>query len=316
MTRVDRDVIRRFYASQPVLPRPRLDRPLRGFTACTRHTGLGDTLMLSALPRSGARTGGTISIYAPGPSFAPLCAFNPFHDGQVGAYWAMSDLLLAGYDLGGGHFIQRLQRAWGLAPDPAPQPCVVVPGRRIARGRVVLHLGPGGADNLRAQRRLVHPRAREIYPSTREALQHFVHAHRELQFYEIGEQYSCLDDVGDWTGVPLDTTIRRMATCEYFVGINSGPMHLAAALDLKIVTILNFPAAELLVLPALKQTGLIDVEWLYPQSVLLHQDNEGPLVPKFSLRTLEQAFAGEIYPYWSNGYLELIEDEAAPARRP
>jgi hypothetical protein len=306
--RVDRDLIRRFYREQTPTRKPRLQTDLRGFTACTRHTGLGDTLMLSALPRAAAQAGQAVSLFAPGPSFATLCAHNPFYRPQVDTFCALTDRLLHGYNLGGGHFIQRLERAWRLPVDLLPRPCLVLP--RITRDgrRVVFHFGPGGEQNLRAQRRLIHPRAREIYPPVREALQQFVDGHPELSFAEVGDIFSRLRGVDDWTGLPLDQTIARMAGCEYFIGINSGPMHLAAALDLKIIAIINFPPAQLLVLPVIHDVELFDVEWLYPQSVILHQDAEGPLVPRFSLNNLERAVAGEIYPYWSSGYLDLIDE--------
>ena len=309
--RVDRDTIRRFWRAQESQPKARLTHSLRGFTACTRHPGLGDTLVLSALPRSAARVGETIGIYAQTSSFATVCAFNPFYDGQAGTFWAMTDRLLHTCDLGGGHYIQRLERAWGLPVDPRPRPCLVVPGAGPRARRVVLHFGPGGEENTRAQRRLVHPRAREIYPTTREAVQRFVRAHPEMEFCEVGDRFSGLEGVADGTGLPLAETIRRMAACEYFIGINSGPMHIAAALDLKIVAIVNFPPAQLLMLPALADAGIYDIEWFYPQSVVLHQDAEGPLVPRVSLDALERAIAGEIYPYWSNEYLDLIEEEHA-----
>jgi hypothetical protein len=129
-----------------------------------------------------------------------------------------------------------------------------------------------------------------------------------MSFAEVGFASSGLDGVADWTGQDLEQTITRMAECEFFLGISSGPMHLAAALDLKIVALVNFPSAGELYLPVLRDVDVVEVEWLYPQGVVLHQDEEGPLVPRISLDTLERAFAGEIYPYWSTEYLGLLDD--------
>jgi hypothetical protein len=85
-------------------------------------------------------------------------------------------------------------------------------------------------------------------------------------------------------------------------------MHLAAALGLKIVGIINFPDPARIFLPVLKDINLVESSWLYPQSVLLHQDGEGELVARFSLLNLERAIAGELYPYWSDRYLPLIHE--------
>jgi hypothetical protein len=124
----------------------------------------------------------------------------------------------------------------------------------------------------------------------------------------VGTRPLGLRGVDDRTGAPLAATIELMASCEYFVGIISGPMHLAAALDLKIVGIINFPEPDRIYLPVLKDIALVESAWFYPQSVLLHQDGEGELVPRFSLDNLERAFGGEIYPYWSDRYLSLIDE--------
>lgn len=306
--RVDRGVIRRFYDDQTSATKLPLKMELGGFTACTTPTGLGDTLMLSVLPRASAQVGKTSSIYALSSCFETLCSFNPFYRSQLEPFFAFSDKLIYGYNLGGGHFTQRLERAWDLPVDLVPRPCLVVAGARVHRNSVVLHLGPGREKNLKRQRQSVHPRAREVYPETRDVLQRFIKAHSEMSFCEVGDVSSGLENVSDWTGLPLQETIVRMATCEYFIGINSGPMHIAAALDLRIIGIINFPAPERLVLPVMKDVGLFDAEWLYPQSVLLHQDAEGPLVPRLTYASLERAMAGDVYPYWSTDYLDLIEE--------
>jgi hypothetical protein len=129
-----------------------------------------------------------------------------------------------------------------------------------------------------------------------------------MEFYEVGAHFSGLDSVGNWTGLPLEQSIRNMATCQYFIGILSGPLHLAIALGLKVINI-NFPAPSRIYLPVLKDIDLVETEWLYPQSVLLHQDGEGELVARFSLTNLERAINGDLYPYWSDRYLPLIHEK-------
>jgi hypothetical protein len=82
-----------------------------------------------------------------------------------------------------------------------------------------------------------------------------------MSFAEIGSRFSGLEGVDDWTGLSLADTIVRMVSCEYFVGIISGPMHMAAALDLKIIAVINFPPPELLCFPVLKDIMLVESEW-------------------------------------------------------
>jgi len=103
--------------------------------------------------------------------------------------------------------------------------------------------------------------------------------------------------------------MQLIGTCEYFLGIVSGPMHVAAAYSCKSVVILNFPAARKIMLPTLVDTNQIESEWLYPQNVHIHQDNAGPLVPMISAETLHKAFNGEVYPYFKDTWLPLIHEE-------
>jgi hypothetical protein len=210
------------------------------------------------------------------------------------------------YDAGNGHFIQRLHRAIGLQPPLKPQGRLVVPGEKV-RGRVALHFEPGRHSEW--QRMHVHPRAREIYPETAAELQTFIDTHQDLEFMEVGGRPSGLvRGIVNNTGTVLEDTMRLLQSCEWFIGIMSGPMHLATALDCKCVVIVNFPDPSQIVLPTLKDTDLVESEWLYPQHVHLHQEGEGPQVKQFSRRNLELAFEGKLYPYWSDRYLHLIQN--------
>jgi hypothetical protein len=83
-------------------------------------------------------------------------------------------------------------------------------------------------------------------------------------------------------------------------------MHIAAGLNKKSIIIINFPSARDLYLPALKELNIPDQDWLYPQNVHLHQDEDGDLVKQLNYKNIEKAFNGEVYPYWGNSFLELI----------
>jgi hypothetical protein len=81
-------------------------------------------------------------------------------------------------------------------------------------------------------------------------------------------------------------------------------MHVAAALNLKSVVIINDPNC-FICLPRIKECELPNSEWLYPQNVHLNRSGITELVPKFNEKNISFALNGEIYPYWSEQYLTL-----------
>jgi len=285
-------------------PKPRLDVPLEIVTLTNTGHSLGDTVVLTDLPRAAAARGQTASVFSQSAHFTTLMSFNPHFEERVFPFWAAADRLIAVFDLGNGHTFQRLRRAFGYAVDDKPAGCLVVPAQPGTERRFVIHLEPGRHADW--QREQVHARARQVYPETLAAIQRFVSAHPEYEFFEIGGKRSPLEGVADATGRPLAETIDLMASCGYFLGIISGPLHLAAALGLRLITIINFPEPQQVVLPTLKDAGVIESEWLYPQSVILHQEGAGGTVSAFGRDSLEEAVAGELYPYWSDEYLSLI----------
>lgn len=302
---IDESLILDFYRREAPQPKPALPCPLTNITLMNKNPGLGDTVIITNLPRIAAAHGRTEYIYSGSRFFSTLTAFNPYYQRGLAPFFADADLLNWSYSLGNGHFIQRLQRAYGFEPELRPLGCVQVEAA-VVPGRVVFHFEPGVSARDQLQ---FHPRPRQIYDENMQILQRLVHDRRDMEFYEIGSRFSGMDAVGDWTGLPLEQSIRNMATCEYFIGILSGPLHLAIALGLKVINIINFPAASRLYLPVLKDIDLVETEWLYPQSIVLHQDGEGELVARFSLANLERAINGELYPYWSDRYLSLIHEK-------
>jgi hypothetical protein len=234
--------------------------------------------------------------------------FNPWFRLEYPGERVRADHIQQRYACGNGHLIQRVQRAMGYEPDLKPKGFLVVPGAVVVPGRVAVHLTPGVHSDW--QRRYIHPRARQIYDQTKTELTRFASERPKLTFVEVGDRPSgVMPGAADMTGRPLWKTIEFMATCEYFLGIVSGPMHIATALDCKCVVILNFPPADSIFLPCLKDVPLIESEWLLPQNVHLHQENEGPLVKLATASNLHRAFDGEIYPYWSDRFLSLVGEE-------
>lgn len=296
-----------FYRRQPTLPKAKLAEPLADVTLTNTGHGLGDTVILTDLPRAAKQAASAASVFSQARSFRTLISFNPYFEESILPFWVSAEQICLNFQVGNGHIIQRLRRAFGFPVDYKPMGCLVVQGAKAVPGRVILHFEPG--QHVRWQREHVHPRARELYPENMLVLQNFVQTQPALEFIEIGHTFSGLMNVQNKCGLALKDTIRLLASAEYFIGIISGPLHLAAALGLKIVNIINFPEPNRIFLPTLKDIVQVESEWFYPQSVLLHQDGEGGTVHRFSSVNLERALVGELYPFWSDSYLRLIEEE-------
>jgi len=277
-----------------------------GDVLTTVTQGLGDTMMMTDLPAASAKQGKQFQSFSPSRHFLPLMAYNPhYKDVKDKAYLLNAPDLVRQYDCGNGHYLQRIRRAFGLGIDDKPHGFIAWKGMR-SRQRVVLHFDAG--VHVRWQRKKVHPRARMIYPETKLMLEQFIADNRDLEFIEIGE--TPLNVKGSRHVHTANTTelVERIAASNWFVGIISGPMHVATALGLKCVVILNFPPPSTIFVPTLKVTGQIESEWLYPQNVHLHQEGGSTLVPRITVDNLKRAFAGEIYPFWSDKYLALIHE--------
>jgi ADP-heptose:LPS heptosyltransferase len=302
----DQDRIIRFYKNVNRVPKQLLP-DLRNKVLTNTPQGLGDTLLLTVIPKTAFDQGQVRHIYSNSGYFPCLMQFNPFYSpAPKDADYVAADMLQRRYDMGNGHFIQRLQRSLGLRPDLMPKGFIQIESER-KYSNIALHF-EAGDSHAAWQRIYVHPRARQLYPESRLVLQQFINDHPDLNFYQVGMHAIPLDNVQDCTGVAIQDTIRLLNKCEFFIGIISGPMHLATALGLKCVVILNFPKADEIYLPTLKDINLIESEWLYPQNVHLHQEGDAPLVKRLTVQNLEKAISGQVYPYWSTDYLSLIMD--------
>lgn len=306
----DVDAIVEFYSQAESLPKIPVSRRFLDYDVVNTPTGLGDAVILTGLPESARLAGRQNQIWAPSPAFPELVPFIP--DMSIDAELKLShkriaaDELQRHYDMGNGHFTQRLHRAIGLPIPRIPSGRLEVPGEKV-KGRVALHFCPG--RHAKWQQKNIHERARKIYPETAIALQDFIDQHPEMEFCEIGEApMGIVSGVHDKTGLPLVGTLKLLKTCEYFIGIISGPMHLATALGCRCVVIINFPDPTKIFLPTLVDIPQVESEWFYPQHVHLHQEGEGQQVKQFSTFNLERALGGELYPYWTDRYLDLINE--------
>jgi hypothetical protein len=210
-------------------------------------------------------------------------------------------LLQSNFNCGGGHFIQKIRNAFDLPKQIKPQALLTSNILEI-KNKVVLTFDKGPVDQ-----RNIHQRARILYPENKKIIQEFINKNlNKFCFVEVGQNFSGLENVENKTNLGIKNTTAEIASCEYFFGIHNGLMHVAAAFNKKSIIIINFPSAKELYLPALKELTIPDQDWLYPQNIHLHQDEDGELVKELTYQNIEKAFNGEVYPFWKDSFLELL----------
>ena len=290
------------------LPTPRI---VPGTVLTSVAMGLGDTLMLTDLPKAAVAAGQTWTSKSNSSHFLPLMAYNPsWTDPPLAdqVYFANAPCLIRYRDCGNGHYLQRIRRAFGLSVADVPKPYVGWTGLRKPN-RVILHFDPG--PHAQWQRQHVHPRARSLYPTTKLELEKFISVNKHLEFLIVGS----IDAVNAIKGASFapTNTLRELVDLVgsggWFIGIMSGPLHLAKALGLKTIAVVNFPSVEQIVLPTLKQTHQVESEWFYPDNVHLHQEGASPLVPLATCQSLNEAFDGKVFPFWKTEHCSLIHEK-------
>jgi hypothetical protein len=277
------------------------------------NTGLGDILSVFHLPKFFKEHGFNSCIHSPNTEYFDLLSkYNKdveLLDEDLACIRVEN--FQSFFNFGSGHFFQRIQKACGFEIDIKPKPDLSFDTGPRDEGRklkVAINFEPGAC--VAEQKAKIHPRARELYPEHKDTIQKFINDKtNEYEFVEIGRVSCEFENVESKCGLPIDKSLEEMASCDYFLGMHSGVMHLAAALNVKSIIILNFPPANQIYLPCLRDYNLPDIDWLYPQNVHLHEDDEGELVKQLSYDNLERAFQGEIYPHWSEKYLELVNDK-------
>lgn len=194
---------------------------------------------------------------------------------------------IAKYNWGGGHCTQRIQRSLGLTISLKPRPIlknIQVP----FTGYVFVHLATD-TD----WKRNTH---NSLDINSQDTVFEFFKKNKHLTPYYFKND------------LPLPLLFTIMSKCEYFLGVDSGPMHIAAALGLKSIIVINNEGNNIY-LPKIKECNIPNSEWLYPQNVHLNTIGENTLVPLFSSVNLSEAFGGNIYPYFSEEYLSLYVEE-------
>lgn len=272
--------------------------------AFTGNPGIGDTTLINQLLFINENERSDINILSYSRHFNDIMKFNKFASSNhiKGGDFIRTELLEV-YNLGPGHLIQKIRRFFNLPILSKPK-SFLSSGRDKVKNKIAIHLTTGqSAFELSS----LNSRPRQIYSENLEILKKFIKDNPQYTFIEFGGQSLNINNCINFCGKSLVESIEELSTCEYFIGLNSGFMNLAACFDIKSIIIVNIPIkASELVLPSLKDVKVADMNWLYPQNVHLHQDDESLTVPKFSYENIQKAINGEIYPFWKEEYLDLI----------
>lgn len=238
-------------------------------------SGLGDALILTPLMASK-------NVFSNFEDFGGLCSILGYKSEPSSEWFDILNSDLHKYNWGGGHCIQRLQKAFLGKHDAVPKPYL---NKNYApqKNKVAVHF----ESSKRKQTALS--------VSEQEAIFDFLLKNN----YEI---YCCC------FAKNTEELINQMSTCEYFIGIDSGPMHVAAAFGIKSIIIINGQDAKNIYLPKLAEVPVANSEWLYPQNVHLSTGEGNELVEKFSINNLRNAMAGNLYPYFSLDFIESKHD--------
>jgi hypothetical protein len=250
--------------------------PINADSIFNTPNGLGDSLILSSV--IGHKKVNNKLLEDLGSKF------NLFSEGSFTNDLGLDIAEISNYNWGGGHCTQRIQRGLGLPVSTLPKPYLGNIECNPFKGYVFVHM----ENNTDWKRNLPN----SLNGSIKDHIKSFFYLNEKLTPYYFDNN------------LPLPLLFSIMSKCEYFLGIDSGPMHLASALGLKSIIIINNPDNNIY-LPKIKECDIPNSEWLYPQNVHLNSQGENPLVPEFSIDNLSKAFNGEVYPYFSQEYLPL-----------
>jgi len=237
-----------------------------------KANGLGDLLILTPLiPEK--------NIYSPFNDYFSFLEYSDCKFNKQDIYFDIRDSDLHKQDWGGGHCIQRLQKAFLGKFDLLPKPKINKKYSPL-KNKVAFHF-----ESFRRKETALPQEIRDLI--------------KEFFLKNKYQTYDCSSYKN------LKELIEEMSSCEYFVGIDSGPMHLAAAFEIKSIIILNHPSSKDIYLPKLAEANIANSEWLYPQNIHLAVNEGNQLINKFSVANLRNALVGNLYPYFSKEYLLL-----------
>lgn len=266
--------LRDFYSKNAIV-KPITDKFQSIKNIANNVSGLGDAIILSNLTEFK-------KIKSLFPEFKQLMGFNQYYEeAEATDFFDINSSDWSSFDWGGGHCIQRLEAAFLGKRSDIPKPYINKTYNPISH-KVALHFKTTSAANS------VNNIDENIVAEIKKYL-------KLIDFKVV--DCSEIDNVTD--------LVNELSTCEFFIGIDSGPMHVAAALGLKSVILLNREDSDKIYLPKMAEADIPNSEWLYPQNVHLSLKNRNPLIEKFSIQNLARALNGWLYPYFSKAYCYL-----------
>ena len=294
-----RDGIIRFYFNHEEQQKPPISGAFDSLSSVSK--GLGDIIVATSFFKAAFFQGKKFHFLTQNPHFSSIIRFNPYYTSGTGSRNFKTEDL-ENFNVGNGHLSQKFQRVLGLNPDLKPQGTLVIHKEKI-KTKIGFHFDVGGSAQYL---RHLHAFPRQIYSHNLALFQEFIQENPQFEFVQFGMNNFGFNGVTDFCKRSIDDSITELATCEYFIGVNSGFMNLAAALNIKSIIIVNLPTINSLYLPCMKSLPIPDLNWLYPQNVHLHQDGANEFVSLFSKLNLQKAINGEIYPFWQDDHLNLI----------
>jgi len=250
-------------------------QPFKADSIFNLANGLGDSLILSSFLRDKKVNNRLLDELNNDIQFCESERFINDHGLDIAE--------IARYNWGGGHCTQRIQRALGLPISVRPCP-ILKEDKKPFKDYVFVHLTTD-TDWKRST-------PNSLNSDVQNTVSEFFNNNKNLTPYYFRND------------LPLPLLFTIMSKCEYFLGIDSGPMHIAAGLGLKSIVIIN-NIGNNIYLPRIKECDIPNSEWLYPQNIHLNTMGENHLVPSFSLENLVNSFVGDVYPYFSEEYLTL-----------
>jgi hypothetical protein len=305
MIKINKDIIVNFYkdkhSKKEIVDLSRIQNSLE-LNLITLNIGIGDAVIMTALTNQNYKN---LNIYSNNKHWQTICDFNQkLNRLQTSSEYIRTELLEF-VNIGNGHLAQRLQRALGLPIDLLPKPYLNF-NKVTKKNKIGLHFstGPSAFDLLEKG----YKNPRQLEEKTKIEIFNFIKS-SNYEFVEFGrDRIFKHPNVKNFTNKNIKDSIIELSECEYFIGLNSGFMNLAAGLSIKSIIILNVPDIKNVYIPVLKEYGEDDTNWLYPQNVHLHQNGENDLVKSSTELNIKKAINGEIYPYWENSFLDLIYD--------
>ena len=257
---------------------------------------LGDTSYLTMIPYKASQNGKTMYVKSDSFFLSPLMSFNKDYkeDTSDNIYQTINDI--HNYDFGGGHFLQRIQRAMGFEPDLKPTTHFDIECNKF-KNSVLINIEGHHYNHLTEQ----------VAP----IIQKYVDRNKNRFYFAetwANRPLPYIDGIRHFQ-FNIINLIKEMSKFEYLIGFDSGLMHIASGLGIKSVIITDSHMGlktDMLYLPREFSNPLLPGAYLYPQNVHLYMNDENELVKQFTLDNLERAIDGELYPYWSDDFLDII----------